>query len=1033
MDWRNTARRFLTLALALTMAGGMTLTARAVEAYDLWVGGMEVTANALSGEGWRYDPGTRTLTLTDYTYTGPGQWFDVGDGREAAAILYRGETPLTVELAGNSSVTHTDEACVASYGVFSEADLTILGDGGLTAASGEAEDCSYGITSNHKIAVLSGKVAAASGKARDSSCGIFGMGGFAVENGTVTATGGEGAMSRGIAAGTGEPADYAAFTVTGGTITAAGGLGSSESEGIFCYRCDLTVSGGTVTATGGPSPYTSYGIYDYGVFSVTGGTVEAAGSTVTATAEAVNGASMGVFDHEGGIVVSGGTLKAVAGTAIPAENGDRALSNGIQSDSSITVSGGQVTAKGGGGLYSAGLFAETDLTVSGGTLTFRGGAGTESSTGLQAGNGIRFEGGTTEALAGETGGANYGVYTDGGVLIRGADTAVTAGSGAAGAFSAGLLCVDGLTMEGGTLKAESGSAPVCYGLAGETVAVRNGTVTGTGGDATDGEETYSIGLYSRQGMTLSGGTVTATGGGAEGSAGLLNEQGELAVTGGTVTAFGESAAALSETMTVEKTGLISFLTGDDGASAKPSDLGAYLETYLDSPAKYISISYGTASSGDVSERFNDVSKTAWYHDAVQWAADKGLMNGVSEDRFAPNDNTTRAMVVTMVWRMEGEPEGGTNPFSDVPADAWYAPAVCWAAENSVVNGTSKTTFSPNTPVTREQLAAILYRYAQAQGKGFTGAWAFPLDFSDAADVSDYADEAMHWMVMQGVITGMPDGTLAPKGNATRAQIAAMFQRFAAEPMSYEDFKALTPEEQKQAFAAMTGPEIYELVKNSDESWPVTAYDLITPDNAKETIVLYDNNGDLHFNLAWPPYGGFLPESIASMGDLSGKVDVSRYGGDGGYSMSYGKNEDGSYPNDSQRAVPKTSATVRTGVLDVDQYKKVVEIVTNGKSDDSRLASLNALGYDRETAARFLSDQAAWLDRDEIAGPDNISDGVKLAGHTVEAKYGYYGVTAPWQAGDLDLAGGGGQLDPVFSWGTLCASGLISDTGTAEIH
>jgi hypothetical protein len=114
----------------------------------------------------------------------------------------------------------------------------------------------------------------------------------------------------------------------------------------------------------------------------------------------------------------------------------------------------------------------------------------------------------------------------------------------------------------------------------------------------------------------------------------------------------------------------------------------------------------------------------------------------------------------------------------VRAGGWYAEAVNWAAETGAVKGTSETTFSPDTPVTREQLATILYRYAQAQDKGFTGDWFFPLDFSDAASVSEWADEAMHWMVMHGVINGMNDGTLAPKDNATRAQIATMFMRFA---------------------------------------------------------------------------------------------------------------------------------------------------------------------------------------------------------------------------------------------------------------
>lgn len=256
---------------------------------------------------------------------------------------------------------------------------------------------------------------------------------------------------------------------------------------------------------------------------------------------------------------------------------------------------------------------------------------------------------------------------------------------------------------------------------------------------------------------------------------------------------------------------------------------------------------------------------------------------------------------------------------------------------------------------------------------------------------------------------------------------------AAAPISYAEFKSLSAERQMQTFASMNGAEVYALVGSSDENWPVASYDLISPDNAKETIVLYDNNGDLHFNLAWPCYGGFLPESIASMGELSGTLDVSRDGGDGGHSMSFGRNADGSYPNDSQRSVPKSSANVRTGVLDADRYLQVLDVVTSGASEDSRLTKLQKLGYSAEIAARFLADAAAFPSRDEISGPNNINDGALSVGHTVESKYGYYGITAPWTAGDLHLEGGSGQLCTVFSWGTLCASGLISDTGTAEIR
>lgn len=111
----------------------------------------------------------------------------------------------------------------------------------------------------------------------------------------------------------------------------------------------------------------------------------------------------------------------------------------------------------------------------------------------------------------------------------------------------------------------------------------------------------------------------------------------------------------------------------------------------------------------------------------------------------------------------------------------------------------------------------------------------------------------------------------------------------------------------------------------------------------------------------------------------------------------------------------------------------MDIVTDGSDEESRVAALAKLGYDRKTAERFLADQAAWLTRDEVSGPNNIDDGAKSVGHTVDDRYGYAGVTAPWRAGDLDLAGGGGQMNTVFSWGTLCDSGLVTDLGTAEIR
>ncbi len=196
---------------------------------------------------------------------------------------------------------------------------------------------------------------------------------------------------------------------------------------------------------------------------------------------------------------------------------------------------------------------------------------------------------------------------------------------------------------------------------------------------------------------------------------------------------------------------------------------------------------GTADNAALCDRgatcplraFDDLDPAAWYHDGIHRALESGIMNGVSADTFAPNGTTTRAMLVTMLWRMAGEPKAGRCAFTDVPDGFWCEEAIAWAHTAGVVNGVTAERFSPNAPVTREQLAAILYRYAKTLGKGFEGAWAFPLSFKDADKVSDYAYEAFCYMTMNGIINGMNDGTLAPKAPATRAQIAAIFMRFAA--------------------------------------------------------------------------------------------------------------------------------------------------------------------------------------------------------------------------------------------------------------
>ena len=181
-------------------------------------------------------------------------------------------------------------------------------------------------------------------------------------------------------------------------------------------------------------------------------------------------------------------------------------------------------------------------------------------------------------------------------------------------------------------------------------------------------------------------------------------------------------------------------------------------------------------STDVSEIFIDVAPNAWYKDAVQYAYDSGLMTGVSANEFAPEATTTRAMIVSILARLENVTSAESAGFADV-SDEWFATAVNWAASVGVVNGFEDNTFRPNDPITREQLAAILMNYSAWKGE----------DVSARADLSGYrdqpstwAEEAISWSVAEGLLTGVTADTLQPQGAATRAQVAAILQRFLSE-------------------------------------------------------------------------------------------------------------------------------------------------------------------------------------------------------------------------------------------------------------
>ena len=179
--------------------------------------------------------------------------------------------------------------------------------------------------------------------------------------------------------------------------------------------------------------------------------------------------------------------------------------------------------------------------------------------------------------------------------------------------------------------------------------------------------------------------------------------------------------------------------------------------------------------------FSDLEPSAWYHDGVHYVLAAGLMQGYGDGIFSPDGTASRAMAAQILWSMEGRPDAESGDgFADVAGDAWYADAVRWASFAGVITGwtddAGRRYFAPDADVTREQFAAMLYRYAKLHGEGFDGGQVLLLDFPDAGDAAEWAYEPLCWCVMKGVVNGM-DGFLTPQGKATRAQVACMIARF----------------------------------------------------------------------------------------------------------------------------------------------------------------------------------------------------------------------------------------------------------------
>ena len=246
----------------------------------------------------------------------------------------------------------------------------------------------------------------------------------------------------------------------------------------------------------------------------------------------------------------------------------------------------------------------------------------------------------------------------------------------------------------------------------------------------------------------------------------------------------KAAAGDTVTLTVSGEGTLT-VTDANGKSVALTDLNSGKYTFK---MPYSKVDVAFDASGETkpcdggkdcpSAPFKDVDTGKWYHVSIDYVLTHSIMNGVSGTSFAPDSNLTRGMLVQILFNLEGKPQSASAGFSDVKADAWYAKAVGWAAANKVVTGYADGTFRPDTAVTREQAAAILYRYAQSKGIDVSvGEDTNILSYADAMQASEYAIPALQWAVGAGVLNGKSGNLLAPTGTATRAEIAAIMQRW----------------------------------------------------------------------------------------------------------------------------------------------------------------------------------------------------------------------------------------------------------------
>ena len=636
------------------------------------------------------------------------------------AVITVDELTLNIE-AADDGLSCDDELTIKG------GTLNITAGGDAVKASPDTDDAENPDTTSLGSVTVSGGTltltAANDGVQADGDLTISG-GTFAVtaNGGHTTTLSDEDASCKGLKAGK-------TLAVSGGTFTV-------DSADDALHANDVTVSGGTLTLASGDDAVHADNDLVVGV--------KGSSSTsnpkinITASYEGLEGTTVSVYSGDIDVVASDDGVNAASSElgehsdkfAINIAGGDLYIdagSDGLDSNNDINITGGRVEVYGADAMMDAAIDYDGTFTLSGGTLF---GAGMEPGAGTQAYIAV----GETSPSGGMGGHGGMG----GQGMTPPSDAGGTAGT-ANGNPPTPPANADGSTTppSGDQNGQQSGTRP-------EKPSKDNGQ---QGGAPTNRESALGI---------KKGSVIT-----------VQDADGRTLYT---ATALGSMSSVIFSSSDIKEGETYTVLVDGTSVGTATAKLGTSIS---DGGSFAPDENRNGAQQGSVSG-FQDVGQNDWFADAVKYVSENKLMNGTSTTAFSPNGNMSRAMLATVLYRMSGETAEAGSSFGDVSSSAYYAAAVSWASSKGIVNGTGADAFSPNASITREQLAAMLYRYA-----GEPSVSADLSAYTDTVDISPYASKAVEWCVAKGILSGKSATRLAPQDTATRAECAAMLQRFAA--------------------------------------------------------------------------------------------------------------------------------------------------------------------------------------------------------------------------------------------------------------